>query len=116
MLKKQIALSPVPATTIAELRQRVQDSWDNLSQDDIRHFNDRVNARMHVCVVAKGGTLCIDVTVWAPLTVTYVIWSEFVITYFYNDKLPVTTIFNIMNLSLMVLNFFGSVYILHTGN
>ena len=34
------------------------------------------------------------------------IWSEFVIIYSYNDKLPVTSIFNTMNLSLKVLNFF----------
>ena len=55
----------------------------------------------------EEATLCIDVTVWTPLTVTCgFIWSEFVIIYSYNDKLPVTSICNTMNLSLRVLNFF----------
>ena len=38
MMKRELTLSPEPATTIAELRQRVQDALDNLSQDDIRHL------------------------------------------------------------------------------
>ena len=38
MMKRELALSPEPATTIAELRQRVQESWDNLSQDDMQHL------------------------------------------------------------------------------
>ena len=70
MMKRDHSLSPEPATTIAELRQGVQNSWDNLSQDDIRHF-------MTVCIreytpgfPPEGATLCIDVTVWAPLIVT----------------------------------------------
>ena len=57
---------------ITELREQTQDAWDNLSQDDIRHFYDRLHARIHACFAAGGGTLCIDVTVWAPLTVTCV--------------------------------------------
>ena len=40
-----LTLSPEPAITIAELRQRVQDAWDNLSQDDIRHLYDSLHAR-----------------------------------------------------------------------
>ena len=60
---------------MAELRQQVQDAWDNLSQDDIRHLY----VRLHACVAARGAKLCTDVTVWAPLTVTCFIWSEFVI-------------------------------------
>ena len=64
--------SPEPATVIAELRQRVQDVCDNLSQDDIRHLYDRLHAGIHACVATRGGTLCIDVTVWAVLTVTCV--------------------------------------------
>ena len=53
----------------------------------------------------------IDVTVWAPLTVTRVFrLSEFVNMYSYNDKLPVTFICNTMNLSLKVLHFFPAVY------
>ena len=49
MLKRKLTLSPEPATTIAELRQRVQTAWDNLSQDDIRHPYDRLHARIHAC-------------------------------------------------------------------
>ena len=46
MMKRELTLSPEPATTIAELRQRVQDAWGNLSQDDIRHLYDRLRARI----------------------------------------------------------------------
>ena len=34
-MKRELTLSPDHATIIAELRQRVQDAWDSLSQDDI---------------------------------------------------------------------------------
>ena len=44
---REIILYPEPATTIAELRQLVQDVWDNLSQDDIRHHYARFYARIH---------------------------------------------------------------------
>ena len=37
MVKRELILSPESATIIVELRQRVQDAWENLSQDDIRH-------------------------------------------------------------------------------
>ena len=67
-MKWELILSPESATTIAKLRQRVQDAWDNLSRDDFRHLYDPLHARIHVCVAARGGTLCIDVTVCAPLT------------------------------------------------
>ena len=39
---------------IAELRQQVQDAWNNLSQGDIWHLNDRLHSRMHACVAARG--------------------------------------------------------------
>ena len=85
MMKRELSLSPEPVTTIVELRQWMQDAWDNLSQDDIRHLYDHLHARIHACVAAREGTLCIDVNVWAPLIVTVVfIWSEFVIIYSYN--------------------------------
>ena len=35
MMKRELTLSPEPATIIAELRQQVQDAWDSLLQDDI---------------------------------------------------------------------------------
>ena len=72
-LSLSLSLSPEPATTIAELQQRVKNAWDYLSLDDIRHLYDRLRTRMHVCVAARGGTLCCDVTVWAPLTATSVL-------------------------------------------
>ena len=34
-MKRELTLSPVPATTIAELRQRVKYSWESLSQDEV---------------------------------------------------------------------------------
>ena len=36
MVKRELTLSP--DTTITELRQQVQDAWDNLSPDGIRHL------------------------------------------------------------------------------
>ena len=38
----------------AELRQQVQDAWDNLSQDDIRHLYDLLHARIHAWIAARG--------------------------------------------------------------
>ena len=46
MMNLKLILSPDPATTIAELRQLVQDAWDNQSQDDIRHLYDHFHARI----------------------------------------------------------------------
>ena len=62
-MKRELTLSPEPATTIPELRQRVQDALDNLSQDDIRHLYDRLHARKNTSVAARGSTLCFDMTV-----------------------------------------------------
>ena len=71
-MKRELTLSPELYTTIAELRELVQVAWNSLSQDDIRHLFDRLHSRIHACVAARGVTPCIDVTVWATLTVTYV--------------------------------------------
>ena len=40
---------------MAELRQQVQDAWDNLLQDDIRLLYDLLHVRIHACVAARGG-------------------------------------------------------------
>ena len=45
---------PEPSTTIAELRQWVQDAWDNLLHDDIRYLYDRLHARIHACIAVRG--------------------------------------------------------------
>ena len=55
MMKRGLTLSPEPATTIAELRQRVQDAWKSLILDDIRHLYDRLDVRIHACHAARGG-------------------------------------------------------------
>ena len=47
----------------------MQDAWDKLSQDDIRHIHDRFHVRIHACNAARGDTLCINVTIWALLNV-----------------------------------------------
>ena len=44
MMKQELALSPEPATVVVELRKRVQDAWENLEQDDIRHLYGRLQA------------------------------------------------------------------------
>ena len=54
-MKLELTLSPELATTIAEMQQRVQDVWDNLSQDDIRHLYDRLHARIHACLATREG-------------------------------------------------------------
>ena len=36
-----------------KLQQRVQDAWDNLSKDDIRHLHDHLHVRIHACVSAR---------------------------------------------------------------
>ena len=46
---------PEPATTIAELRQRAQNAWDNLLQDKIRHLYDHLHTRIHACIAAREG-------------------------------------------------------------
>ena len=53
-MKQELTISPEPATTIAELRQCVQDAWDNLSQDDSQNLHDHLHVRLHACVAARG--------------------------------------------------------------
>ena len=72
MMKREPILSPKPATTIAEIWQGMQDAWDYLSQDDIRHLYDCLYVRIRACVAARGGALCTDVTVCALLIMTLV--------------------------------------------
>ena len=71
-MKREITLFPELATAIDEFRQHVEDVWYNISQDNIRHLYDRLLARIHTCVAKRVGTLCIDLTDSAPLTVTRV--------------------------------------------
>ena len=54
MMKWELTLSPEPVTTIVELRQWVQEAWDNLLQDDIRLLDDRLHARIHAYVATRG--------------------------------------------------------------
>ena len=52
MMMRELTLSPELSISIAELRQQVQDAWNNLLQDDIRHLYDRLNARIYACGAA----------------------------------------------------------------
>ena len=54
-MQQELNLSPESDTTIDEMKQRVQDAWDNLSQDDIRHLYDRLYARIHIGIAAREG-------------------------------------------------------------
>ena len=62
-----------------------------------------------LCCRHWGCTVCWCDCLGTPYRHTCFIWSEFII-YSYNDILPVTSIFNIMNLFLKVLHFSGSVF------
>ena len=79
MLKRELTQS------LAQPLPNCDNGWKmlkkNLSQDDIRYLYDRLDARIHACVAAIGGTLCIDVTVWAPLTVTCVSFGLNLLSY-----------------------------------
>ena len=88
VIKRELSLSPEPATTIADFQHWVQNAWDNLSQDDIRHLHDRFHARIHAWVAAKGGYTAL-MWLFGHLLLWHVcfVWSEFVIIYSYNDKL-----------------------------
>ena len=79
--KRGLTLSPEPTTTIAELLQRIQDAWDNLTQDDIRYLHDRFHARIHACIADRGGYTVIVATVWASLTVTCVSFDLNLLSY-----------------------------------
>ena len=79
-------LSPGPATTFAELRRRLQDVWDHLSQDDIRYLYDCMQ-EYTPALPPEGPTLCIDETAWTPLPVMCFIWSEFIIIYSYSTMI-----------------------------
>ena len=50
-----LSLSPEPATTIAELRQQVEDTCDTLLQDDIQHLYDCLYPRIHAYIAPRGG-------------------------------------------------------------
>ena len=49
IMRREFTLFPEPATTIAELREWVQDAWHNLLQDGIRHLYDYLHARICTC-------------------------------------------------------------------
>ena len=52
-MKQELTCSAELATTIVELRQRVEDTWDNLSRDEIRHLYGRFHLRIHACVASR---------------------------------------------------------------
>ena len=92
----------------AELQQRVQDAWDNLSQDDIRHLYGRLhvkNTRLGWC---QRAVPCVLIwlfghhLLWCVLRL---LWIYHHIAYSYNDKQPVTSVFSTLNLSLQMLHF-----------
>ena len=70
-MKRELTLSREPATTIAELRQQVQDACNHLSQDDFRHLYDGLYARLHVCAAARSTYTVYWSDFWAPLTVPH---------------------------------------------
>ena len=110
-IPREFTLFPEPATNTAELWQRVQDAWENLSQDDIRHLYNRLHGRIHSCVADRGvSTVYSCDCLGTPFSDICFIWSEFISIYSYNDKLPITSISITMNFSFKVFHFSGSVF------
>ena len=110
-MKRELTLSPELATTIAKLRQRVQDTWDNLLKDAIGAVMT-VCMREYMLALLPEGVHCMLMWLFGHPLLWHMcfIWSEFVIICSYSDKLSITSIFNTMNLSFKVLNFFLVVY------
>ena len=54
MMKWELTFSPEPASTIAELRQRLHDAWDSVSQDDIRRFYDCFACELSRVSICRG--------------------------------------------------------------
>ena len=52
VIKRELALSPEPATINAKLRQQVQVALGILSQDNFRHLYNSFQARIHTCFAA----------------------------------------------------------------
>ena len=53
VMKRELTLPPEPGATISELRQRLQDAWNDLLQDDILYLYDRFHARIYACIAAR---------------------------------------------------------------
>ena len=51
-LPASVQCDPIQMT---QLRQHVQDAWENLTQDDIRHLYDRLHVRIDAYVAGRGG-------------------------------------------------------------
>ena len=101
MVKWELTLSPEPAAIIAELRQRVQEARDDISQEDIRHLYGCLNARIHACIdTRRDYTVYLCDYLGTPYCDMCFIWYEFII-YSYNDKLLVVSIFYTMFLRVL---------------
>ena len=67
----ELSLSQEPATTTAELQQQVQVAWDYIYHRMTFGICMIICMRQYMpALLTEGTTLCIDVTVWTPLTVT----------------------------------------------
>lgn len=55
MVVRQVTRATRPPTTLTELREQVEQAWNNVSQDSIRHLYDRLDARVSACIAARGG-------------------------------------------------------------
>ena len=72
------------------------------------HLYNCLHARIHASIAARRGAVYLCDCLGTPYCDVCFIWSEFIIIYSYNDKLPVLSNFNTMNLFLKVLLFFFS--------
>ena len=55
MVGRQVTRATRPPTTLAKLREQVEEAWDKVPQDIIRHLYDRLDERVSACIAARGG-------------------------------------------------------------
>ena len=50
IIGRQIQRHPQPALTVTDLTDQVQQAWNSIPQNDIRHLYDTMHARLHACI------------------------------------------------------------------
>ena len=54
IIGRQLRRHPQPALTVADLTDRVQQAWNSIPQNVIRHLYDTMPGRLHACINNRG--------------------------------------------------------------